>query len=266
MLKKLNYTPINEEPVQQSSSIILSLDDNNNVRTKEPENKNKCNTIVPTKIIDNFFTQEEIDYLLQLQIDYPYSNGKTIGLDPQLPKDFLEREIFSFDDEPHFQPAIQMMRQKIDRWFGPEVIIGGWHILTSYFPYRAHSDAVFGEYGFDENNYAAWTLIIPLDDYDTHTIVFDQHSFTSKLVPEYVKHHEPIDIIDEYTYNKYLSLEATESMRYFSVDTVYKWRKAKCFAASRYKFHASDNHIKNGVPMKRGVIVWTAAPNDFLAK
>lgn len=245
---------------------VVTLDDNNQIRYKEPINNNKKNTLVPTKIIDNFFAQEEIDELLSLLDKYPEKNGKTIGLDPQVDKDFLEKEVLSFENEPEFQHVITMMREKIDRWFGPEVILGGWHILTSYFPYRTHSDALFGEYGFDENNYAAWTLVIPLDDYDSHTLLFDQYSFTTKLVPEYIKDKEPIDKIDTYTYDKYLTLEAPESMRHFSLEYAYKWKKAKCFAASRYKFHGSDNFIKNGIKMKRAVIAWTAAPNDFLAK
>jgi hypothetical protein len=253
-------------PSDKPNLDIVSLDENNNIRIGEPINKNTNNVIVPTKIIDNFFTDSEVNYLLSLLEKYPEQNGKTIGTDPQLPYDMLEREVLAFGDEPEFESAVAMMRQKIDRWFGPEVIIGGWHILTSYFPYRAHTDALFGEYGFDENNYAAWTLVIPLDDYDSHTILFDQYSFQTKLVPEYVKTHEPLDIIDEYTYNKYLSLEALESMRYFSIDSIYKWKKAKCFAASRYKFHASDNFINNGITMKRGIVVWTAAPNGFLPK
>lgn len=250
----------------QNLTHAISLDDKNNVRNAEPKNKNKTNLIVPTKIIDDFFTEDEVSYLLSLLDEYPERNGKTIGIDPQLSKDTLEKEILSFDNEPEFQTAIVMMRDKIDRWFGPEVIIGGWHILTSYFPYRAHNDALFGEYGFDENNYAAWTLVIPLDDYDSHTILFDQHSCSTKFVPEYIKTHEPIDKITEYEYDKYLSLEAMESMRYFSIDTAYKWKKARCFAASRYKFHGSDNFLQNGIPYKRGVIVWTAAPNNFLPK
>lgn len=255
--------------IKQSGEVpppAVSLDDNNNVRFGEPENKNKHNVIVPTKIIDDFFSQQEIDYLLSLLETYPDRNGKTIGIDPQIPNDTLEREILSFDSESEYEIAISMMRQKIDRWFGPEVIIGGWHILTSYFPYRAHSDALFGEYGFDENNYAAWTLVIPLDDYDSHTLLFDQYSFSTKFVPEYIKNLEPIDKITEYEYNKYLSLEAPESMRYFSIDSAFKWKKGRCFAASRYKFHGSDNFLQNGIPYKRGVIVWTAAPNNFLPK
>lgn len=247
-------------------SQAVSLDDSNNVRFGEPINKNKHNVVVPTKIIDDFFSQQEIDYLLSLLEKYPDRNGKTIGTDPQLASDTLEKEILSFDSEPEYEPAITMMRQKIDRWFGPEVIIGGWHILTSYFPYRAHSDALFGEYGFDENNYAAWTLVIPLDDYDSHTLLFDQYSFSTKFVPEYIKNHQPIDKITEYEYSKYLSLEAPESMRYFSLDSAFKWKKGRCFAASRYKFHGSDNFLQNGIPYKRGVIVWTAAPNNFLPK
>lgn len=218
--------------------------------------------IVPTKIIENFFTEEEISIINSYPLKFPERNGKSPASESWMPKDFIEKEIFAFNDEPEYALANQILRKKIDKHFGTDVIIGGWHILTSYWPYRAHGDAVYGEYGIDDFNYGAWTLIIPLDDYPSSTIVFNEYSFHTKFLPLWCRNRPPKYAIDKEMQEKYLSLESQETVDRLSIEYIFNWKRNLCFAASRYKFHGSDNFYKNGVPFKRGIIVWTALPND----
>jgi len=219
--------------------------------------------LVETKTIENFFTDEELEYLRSFLDKYPESNGISYASEPWMDKDFIERKILAFNpEEERYKLAQEILRKKIDEHFGTNVIIGGWHILTAYWPYRAHTDAVFGEYGIDDNHYGAWTLIIPLDDYDSHTILFDQYSHEAKKMPIHHWGYEKIYKIDDETYQKYLTLEAKEVMEYFSIEQIYKWKKNVCFAASRYKYHGSDDFYNHGLPFKQGIIVWTALPNN----
>lgn len=218
--------------------------------------------LVPTKTIENFFTEDELNLINSYPEKYPESNGISYASEPWMDKDFIERKIFVFGNEERYDEPNRILREKIDKHFGKEVIIGGWHILTAYFPYRAHTDAVFGEYGIDDDNYGAWTLIIPLDDYDSHTILFDQYSHEAKKMPIHHWGYQPINQIDEETYQKYFTLEAKEVLSYMSIEQIFKWKRNTCFAASRYKYHGSDDFYGHGLPFKRGIIVWTAAPNN----
>jgi len=219
--------------------------------------------IVPTKIIDNFFTDDEIDFIKSFVDNFPERNHGHTGTEPGFPADFIERRIFVFNDVPEYEIVNDLMISRIKQHFHPQLIIGNIQILTAFLPYRAHGDAIFGEYGWNDDTYAAWTLIIPLGDYESNTILFNETSFKTKIVPEYIKDKEPIDKIDQETYEKYFTLESPVSMRYFSIDQVYKWKKAQCFAASRYKFHGSDNFMKKGLPYKQALVVWTALPKSI---
>lgn len=216
--------------------------------------------VVPTRIIDNFFTDEEIDFMKSFIDNFPERNYGHTGTEPTLPAGSIERRIFVFNDVPEYEIVNDLISDRIKEHFHPQIIVGSAHILTAYFPYRAHGDAIFGEYGWNNDTYAAWTLIIPLDDYDSNTILFNEVSYKTKLVPEYIKDREPIDSIDKETFDKYFSLECEENLRYLSIDQVYKWEKARCFAASRYKFQGSDNFLKKNVPYKQALICWTALP------
>lgn len=218
--------------------------------------------LVPTKKIPNFFTEEEIVTINSYPKMYPEMNGKSYASEPWMDPSFVEREIFAFSDEPRYARANAIIRKKVDEHFGKDVIIGGWHILTAYFPYRAHGDAVYGEYGINDFNYGAWTLIIPLDNYPSATILYNEHSFHTKFIPQW-REGQPIkNAIDEETRLKYLTLEAPETVAKLSIEEIFHWERNVCFAASRYKFHGSDDFYNHGVPFKRGVIVWTALPND----
>lgn len=218
--------------------------------------------LVTTQTIDDFFTVDELNYISALPDRYPEYTGLITGTEPGLPAGTIEREIFSFESET-FNDVRAILRSKIDRHFGTHVSFGGSHILKSYVPYRAHTDAVYGEYGIDDKNYGAWTLIIPLDDYDSNTILFNEHSFETKYVPEYIKGKDPIYKINFDTRKKYLSHETPNNLNHFSIETIFPWKKNTCFAMSRYKFHGSDNFPINNLSFKRAVILWTFCPLDI---
>lgn len=218
--------------------------------------------IVDTKTIDNFFTQQELEYFRELPNTYPETTGYITGTEPSLKEGTIEREIFSIESET-FAEARAIIRQKIDLHFGNHITFAGAHILKAYIPYRAHTDAVYGEYGIDDNHYGAWTLIVPLEDYDSNTVLFNEYSFTTKFVPEYIKDKEPTYSIKWDQRQQYLSHETPNNLNYFSIETIFPWKQNTCFAMSRYKFHGSDNFVKKGLPFKRALILWTACPNHL---
>jgi len=224
--------------------------------------------IVPSRIIENFFDEEEVEFLKSIPEKYPEFNHAYYGSERGNDNTVLERKIFAFNEDPNQIPdlykSVNIIKNKVKKHFGETIVMGQAQILTAYYPYGIHTDAVYGEYGIDENHYGAWTLIIPLDDYNSSTVLFNEHSKNSKFLSDYVENNPVIDTISDEFYNYYLNhTEYKHGVRHISLEKVFDWKTNVCFAASRYKFHTSDNFPAHGVKYKQAVIVWTALPNDF---
>ena len=213
-------------------------------------------TIVDTKIIDDFLTEEEIaalnDEFINTEKERPNLAYNQDGL--------LYTKTFRLSKyDPWYTNII---RPKLDLHFGKDLEIFDPHILNSYYPYGMHTDGLNS--GADNiTRYPAWTFVIPLDDYNSSTILFNEYDTTTKMADQYIKNNPTAKIqnqlSDEFI-EQYLSHEVPEQMKYFTLETIYKWKKCSCFAASRYKFHGSDFYLKNGVTMKRGIIMWGTLP------
>jgi hypothetical protein len=213
-------------------------------------------TIVDTKIIDDFLTEEEVAAL----------NAEFVNTEKQRPilaynhKGDLYTKTFGLSK---FDPwYTNIIRPKLDLHFGKDLEIFDPHILNSHYPYGMHTDGLNS--GSDNVvRYASWTFVIPLDDYDSYTILFNEYDTITKFVDQYVKNNPTAKIQNQLSnefLEKHLSHEDPELMKYFSLEKMYKWKKCSCFAASRYKFHGSDFYLKNGVTMKRGIIMWGTLP------
>jgi len=224
--------------------------------------------ILPTKVLDSFFTEEEFRYMKSLPFLYSEINDGTFydpifkfrpDIQEKLPRSLVRRYL-AFNDNPQFPDVNRILKNAVQKHFGPNLYIGASHILTAFYPYLAHSDAVYGEFGIDDKHYGAYTLIIPLDNFESNTVIFNEYSEKTKVVNVYAEGREPIYKIDDEFYNRYLTHEAKECMNHLSVETVYPWRANTCLAMSRYKFHGSDDFFSHGIPYKQAVIMWTYSP------
>lgn len=219
------------------------------------------NPIVPTQIIDNFLTDEEIDIINEEIAAHPEGHA------PVIVEGVTERvieSIFFADYDFRLPKSTEIIKRKMAKQFGEDLHISTCTVLNAYDPYKMHTDGIYGEFGIDESNYAAWTCVLPLDNYDSHTIVFDQSYEHTKIISDWIRdtNAQPIDIIDDETYQKYFTHEMREFMRYVSIETIFPWKKGSLLVASRYKFHTSDNFIANGITCKRGIIMWTTLPHE----
>jgi len=214
-----------------------------------------------TKIIENFLTDEQID-LFRSYDGWPTDTGLTYGISEGSGTGTIdgksvdiELKVWGLNRNSHSQ-GYQILEDLIAKHIGPNITIQECHILTSYFPYRAHTDGVDGEYGLNEKVTDGYTLVIPLDDYDSCTITFDQIQRGNKSPDYYMENNDPVDTIDKEFYDKYLSEEAELFMRYLSVETVYPWKKNSCLIMDRHRWHASDNFYGR-IPEKKAVIIWS---------
>jgi 2-polyprenyl-3-methyl-5-hydroxy-6-metoxy-1,4-benzoquinol methylase len=159
----------------------------------------------------------------------------------------------------------KILSDKLSHYFSREIMCTDWHILNSFQPYDIHAD------GYDLNNLGthlpegweyAYTFLIPLDTYDTKTIIFEQESYTFKGGRNWLKHDKPelLDVIDDDTHKKYFSHCDREIVRHLSIDTEFKWEKGELLAASRHALHASDNYLNNRILEKRALVGWSIKP------
>ncbi len=221
--------------------------------------------IVDTRVIDQFFTDEEIAIFEE---EYRQSL-KTCGNTPFHRDGILQNEIHGIVSQHgpdvdrnifRFEKTLDIISTKIKKEFG-DVVIHGRHILNSYQPYKIHTDGVLGEAGIDENNYGAWTIVIPLETCNSHTVIFNEWYVPTKSLFDYISEDaEKKNGISDEIYDKYLSAEYKPYMEYLSLDVIFPWKKGSLMAASRYKFHASDNFPANGLTNKRAIILWTTLP------
>ena len=160
---------------------------------------------------------------------------------------------------PNYVEETKLFREKLDKHFDPRLKVGEFHILEARYPYKAHTDGVKGEYLLDDEHYGAWTLVIPLETVDSHTILFHQHSYDSKMIAPFIAQNPKLNAIDDDTYQKYFTHEVRDTMDYFSIEEIFPWKKGSCFAMSRYKWHTSDNFYPKGI-IKRALIAWTVMP------
>lgn len=218
--------------------------------------------IVDTKIIEDFFTEEEVDTILQ---EYNYVNS-VIPQNPFYRDGILQNHTQGIIVPgkngqvvvQQFQKTAHLLKTKLEHYFG-DLNIGTAHVLKSYQPYKCHTDAEHQQANLDEYHYGAYTFVIPLETVDSYTIVFNEYFQNGKLLDEWFAENpnmQPKDVISEEIYQKHLSAEYKEYMRYLSIDTIFPWKKGSCLAMSRYKFHGSDN-FPTIMKSKLGIIVWT---------
>lgn len=218
--------------------------------------------LLPTKIIPNFLSEDEVD-IIKGYDGYDPDNLITRSFD--LGSDTFEGKpelsIWGLDGGPYAEEmdlkAKPIFENAIKKYVGDNIILNAWHILTAYFPYRAHTDGLWGEYGLDEKEYPnGYTFVVPLDDYDSCTIVYDQYQIDDKSTATFMENNDPVDSIDDEFYEKYLTHESQWNMRWFSVNTVFPWKKGDCLIMDRFQWHGSD-HFHTKIPEKKAIIAWT---------
>jgi hypothetical protein len=212
----------------------------------------------PIKVIDNFLSDSEIQTIEQLSNEFATHEDKHPGVHDVLIKPFY----------PYTNSIIaEIILPKIKKEFG-DVYIDTAHILESFIPYGVHNDIASA--GFDplveSTSIPAWTFIIPLDDYESHTVVFNESDLVYKTMEPWIAarnvlpHGQPVD---KKFHEKYLSHVDLNDLNYLTLKYVFAWKKGSMFAAARSNFHTSDNFPANGLTSKRGIIMWTTVDKNY---
>lgn len=211
--------------------------------------------LIDTRVIDNFLSDEEISEIEKVATDpaaWTYKNYHP-GNDKELAG---ELQVIDFD-YPHCQRAKEILMPKLQSQFHPDIQVDSCHILNSYIPYGIHTDVILQT---PLTNTYAWTLVIPVGEYDCSTISFNEEAADCKGIYEWVDKYDPDrkNEISEEFFNQYLSHDCRDAASYLSIDAVFKWKKGTAFANSRAKFHCSNNFRADGLTVKRAIIIWTS--------
>lgn len=166
------------------------------------------------------------------------------------------KEFYTLPDWKHL---VDILQPKLDKHLGEGLYASHIHVLDSYIPYGMHTDAE--QPNLELAPKPAWTLIIPLDDYDSTTYVFNERS--SLKEPWHWVHEEGIEpgdysITREQWERDFAPFSDYELFRYLTIESTFKWKKGAMFAADRFRFHTSDNFLNHGLRNKRALILWTS--------
>lgn len=217
---------------------------------------------IDVREIDHFLTYDELKFVRDRILE-------TIPGDPNYslvtgPEDPLvhSANYHIFDPaDSKYQDVMAVLMPKFQKHFHPELFIQQIHILDSIDPYSVHSDVESGYLQSSVPTTHAWTFIIPLDDYNSNTIVFNEGSEVKNL-GEYTKSTPPYDhvTVDDETYNKYFTHVPRGLLQWLTIDKIFKWQQGAMFAAPRFRFHTSDNFLANGLTRKQAIVAWTSIP------
>jgi hypothetical protein len=212
----------------------------------------------PSKIIPGFLSDLEIQHINELSVEF--LEHRDIG---ESGHNVTTRPFFM--QWENYQGMADILMPKIRTHFGNSLQVDAAHILESYRPYGIHNDIASA--GFDplanNDRQPAWTFIIPLDDYDSRTVVFNEsdpvHKITSTWIRERGIHPHGLPVDEEF-YQRYLTNTPRADYDYLTIKDVFEWKRGSMFAAARANFHTSDNFPSWGVESKRAIIMWTTVP------
>jgi hypothetical protein len=194
----------------------------------------------PTRIFDNFFTHEEIQLLNNLITEHCKSPDRTVTSH--------SGTYYSIGQE-----AEELVSKKIADKFDKNLILNI-SMYDTHSPAFPHPDIDAA----DPAN-AAYTIIIPLDNYNANTIVFNEIVEYTQSHADFISRSVAYDPsrIDMEFYNKHLSHMRLEDLTMLSIEEIYPWTKGSMIVFYRYKLHCSDNFIKNGLINKKGLVIWS---------
>jgi len=223
----------------------------------------KESKMYPNRIIPNFLSDDEIALIERLTA--AEGSADIVGK-PNTEFTHYAKISGFFLDRFQFKEIADFLIPRIRQHFGDNLIIDdSTHILESYLPYGIHTDVVTAGFEPNDRTDAAWTFIIPLADYDSHTVVFHQGHDYIKTPYELIEQGklQPHGLpVDPALHRDYLSHCDPNHLNYLTVEDMFPWRKGDLFAASRRKFHVSDNFPKNGLANKRGIVMWSEVPKS----
>ena len=195
------------------------------------------------------FTDNEIDYLRDNIYDrgnkYEDFNDKNI-----LTSYYYTWKFYNKD----FTDIKEIIEPKIKSVIDVDLIYDHTHILHSLLPYNLHTDWYQERMIKNDAIVPAYTIIIPLDNYDSSTFVFNQ-SDTDKKLSNLDRSKVLENCVPHEIRNGQLSHVKQSELDFLSIKEQFKWTKGSLHACDRRHVHCSDNYSEN---FKSAIIIWSS--------
>ena len=218
--------------------------------------------LLPSIHVPNFLTHSEVDNLA-LWIQECSQKNSHIG---RIKGDRFEGKLIAnyhqwkyYDSNIWSSKIRDLLEPKFQQLFPEYQTIFHSHILESIIPYQLHSDYYHNDAAVQISKY---TILIPLHDYDSNTVVFNEYLEDTNEFEQLKRHRDPYTElkIDPKFCANHLSHLHPKDLKYLSLKETFKWNKGDFFAMDRKYIHCSDNFNKKGIDKKLGIVIWTGIP------
>jgi hypothetical protein len=216
---------------------------------------------IDTSTIEKFLTDEEINKIeaIMANNEHDMRPDDNYGRST-ITANYHYIELYSNDENHPHVPISKILLPKLKKLLHQELKIDDCHIMDSVIPYTPHTDALTPY--LSEGYTHAWTIIIPLEDFNSNTFIFEEICLWTKIVSEWAKKEniQPKNTISDDFYNRYFTHSDRDHLRYLTIHEIFPWRKGWLNATYRGRFHSSDNYLEKGITSKRAIVMWTSIP------
>jgi hypothetical protein len=190
--------------------------------------------------IDNFFSVDEMNHFDHLIADHGVDYDFVSKAGP-----FAGKLIANFMDLTDHNEIQVLIRSKISTVLSKEFSLGKIYRTKLFFPWDIHSDHFVNECSGGQVPY--YNFLIPLEDVESRTILFDQFTEDSPDFSTYKQSHAPVETpIDQTFWDENLSMCWPQDRQYLTIKHVMPWQKRGQLVGfpSKY-FHSSDSfHLR----------------------
>jgi hypothetical protein len=218
--------------------------------------------MLPTIKIENLFNADEINTLDRLILNAGSSsidNGVYSDADTPIPGQRVANYIHW--DYHKCADIESILTPRLEKILCLKMLVPDAHILESDIPYKIHTDVLHLDQGYRhfKDHDPAYTIIIPLDTYDSITVCFNEWLEDSNDFEIFKKNYqgEKTLKIDPKFCAARLSHIHPLDLAYLSIHETFSWTKGSMFAMDRRYFHCSDNFLKRKINQKRAIVLWT---------
>ena len=153
--------------------------------------------------------------------------------------------------------VFSIIQEKLQTVLDIPFVIEKGQILESYLAYDLHTDYhVKVDHVAEElEGTPYYTLIIPLADFQSHTVVFDQSADYNDFYLYKERNPQIDNHISDEDWLKYCSHCWSDDQKYVTLENVCSWKQGKLIGFDRQRFHSSDNFTKE-LQCKQAFVLW----------
>lgn len=229
--------------------------------------------LLPTVSVKNLYSESEIDLIMHIITKYGLVRTDTgsyqdSGAGGKFAGKLIAKWIdIDFDQIAELQ---ELLLPKLNKAMNQDLIIQDVHVLESHIPYLVHND-VASVRGLElkikdhlKHLAEAYTIIIPIETYDSCTVIFNETLDYTNDFAEFKKNYQgdqSLKLDKQLILDRLTHLHPTD-FKYLTFNSMHFWDQGSMFAVDRRYFHCSDNFTKRGIVSKKGIIIRTLCQKD----